>query len=137
MFKVCREVGLENVKKIIRNIWQVLKQSASEIKANWKFSQLVQGRSKKMKMYGLVYMNTCFFLVYASLCFISMIYILFGIIGGTILGIMESPYWFLLFLLPVAALPFLYFVHSIWTSNYSGFKKDYLKTHSIQVPQGD
>lgn len=78
-----------------------------------------------MRMYVLVYMNTCFFLVYASLCFISMIYILFGIIGGTILGIMESPYWFLLFLLPVAALPFLYFVHNIWTSNYSGFKKDY------------
>ena len=88
-----------------------------------------------MKMYVLVYMNTGFFLVYASLCFISMLYILFGIIGGAILGIKESPYWFLLILMPVAALPFLYFVHTIWTSYYPGFKKEYLTKHSIQVPQ--
>ncbi|KAA0955563.1 hypothetical protein FQ087_13215 [Sporosarcina sp. ANT_H38] len=123
------------MKKIMRNVWEVLKQSAAEIKANWKFSQLVQGRSQKMKMYVLVYMNTGFFLVYASLCFISMLYILFGIIGGTVLGIKESPYWFFLFLLPVAALPFLYFVHNMWTSHYSGFKKEYLTKHSIQVSQ--
>ena len=123
------------MKKIMSNVREVLKQSASEIKANWKVSQLIQERSKKMKMYVLIYMNTGFFLVYASLCFISILYILFGIIGGTILGITESPYWFLLFLLPIAALPFLYFVHNIWTSYYPGFKSEYLTRHSIQVRQ--
>ena len=68
----------------MRNVWEVLKQSASQIKENWKFSQLVQGKSRKMKMYVLVYMNIGFFLVYACLCFISVLYILFGIIGGAI-----------------------------------------------------
>ena len=34
------------MKKIIRNIQVVLKQSVSEIKANWKFSQRVQGKGK-------------------------------------------------------------------------------------------
>ena len=77
-------------------------------------------------MYVLVYMNTGFFLLYASLCFGSILYILFGIIGGTILGITESPYWFLLFLLPIAALPFLYFVHNMVDILLSGFKREYL-----------
>ena len=121
------------MKKIMRNVWEVFKQSALEIKANWKLSQRVEGKSKKMKMYVLVYMNTGFFLVYASLCFISMLYILFGIIGGAILGIKESPYWFLLFLMPIAALPFLYFVHNIWISYYPGFKREYLIKNAIQV----
>lgn len=123
------------MKKIMRNVWEVLKQSASEIKANWKFSQRVEGKREKISMYVLIYMNTIFFIVYVLICSISMLYILFGIIGGTILGIKESPYWFLLFLLPIAALPFLVFVHTYWTSHYSNFKKDYLKKHSIQVHQ--
>ncbi|MER2090550.1 MAG: hypothetical protein ABS920_12490 [Sporosarcina sp.] len=122
------------MQKIINNIREVLKQSTAEIKANWKLSQRVQGKKNKISMYVLVYMNTGFFLVYVSLCLISMLYILFGIIGGAILGIKESPYWFLLFLLPIAALPFLYFVHNMWTSHYPSFKKDYLTKHSIQVP---
>lgn len=122
------------MKKIIRNIQVVLKQSVSEIKANWKLSQRVQGKGK-ISMYVLVYMNTIFLLLYASLCSCSILYILFGIIGGVILGIKESPYWFLLFLLPIAALPFLYFVHTLWTSYYSSFKKEYLIKHSIQVRQ--
>ena len=121
------------MKKIMINIREVLKQSASEIKANWKLSQRVQGKRKKMTMYVLVYMNIVFLLLYASLCSCSILYILFGIIGGAILGITESPYWFLLFLLPIAALPFLYFVHTLWTSYYSSFKKEYLTKHSIQV----
>ena len=112
-----------------------MKQSALEIKANWILSRRVQGKRNKISMYVLVYMNTGFFLVYASLCFISMLYILLGIIGGAILGINESPYWFLLFLLPIAALPFLYFVHSMWTSHYTSFKKEYLIKHSIQMYQ--
>lgn len=123
------------MKNIIRNIREVLKQSASEIKANWKLSRCVQGKRNKISMYVLVYMNTGFFLVYVSLCFISILYILFGIIGGAILGIKESPYWFLLFLLPIAAMPFLYFVHNMWTSHYTSFKNEYLSKHSIQVHQ--
>ena len=120
------------MKKIVRNVWRVLKESGSEIRANWKVSQLVQGRDKKMKMYALVYMNTGFFLVYASICLVSLVYILFGIIGGTIYGIIESPYWFFLYLLPVAALPFLYFVYILWTRNYTVYKEEYFKKYSIK-----
>lgn len=123
------------MKNIIRSIREVLKQSASEIKANWKFSQRVPDKRNKISMYALVYMITGYFLIYVSLCFISILYILFGIIGGAILGLKESPYWFLLFLLPITALPFLYFVHNMWTSHYTSFKNDYFIKHSIQVRQ--
>ncbi|CAM3229591.1 hypothetical protein FITA111629_11240 [Filibacter tadaridae] len=125
------------MKKIMSGISKVLKESASEIKANWKFSQCVQERGKRIKVYVLIYMNIGFFLVYASLCFISILYILFGFIGGAVLGLKESPYYFFLFLLPVAALPFLYFVHNMWTSHYPIFKGEYFKKHSIQIPYED
>ena len=122
------------MKKILGNVWEVLKQSVSEIKAHWELSRRVQGRSLKMKAYILVYMTAGFFLVYSSLCFISMLYILFGLFGGVILGIMESPFWFFLCLLPIFALPFHYFVHVIWTKNYQVFKEEYFIKHKI--PRG-
>lgn len=119
--------GLQNVKKKVGNLWRALKESGSEIRANWKLSQLVQGKDQKMKMYILIYMNTGFFLVFASTCFVSIVYILFAIIGGTILGVVESPYWFLLYLLPVAALLPLRYVYTFWTRKYIVFKEDYFK----------
>ncbi len=125
----------KDMKKIWGNVSEVLKRSATEIKTNWKFSQLIQGRSQKMKMYALIYMNTGFFPVYVSLCFVSLLYLLFGIIGGTILGIKENPYWFLLFLLPAAVLPFMYFVHIFMTKNSPIIKEEYVKKHSIQLPK--
>lgn len=121
------------MKKLFANVSTILKQSAAQIETNWKHSRVIKGKENKLKMYLLLYFNIGFFLGYAAVVYISILYTLFGIIGGIFLGFTRGPFWFLLILLPLFALFCLYFSNKLWEYRFKNMRKVYLERHGLDV----
>ncbi|MFS0574097.1 hypothetical protein AB1K83_00545 [Sporosarcina sp. 179-K 3D1 HS] len=109
----------------------MFKQSVLDIRESWVLYRQVQDKSRKRKVLVLLYMNIGFLLVYAALCYVSLVYAIAGVVGGMILGFRESPWWFLLTLLPPFGFVLFYFVHLLGKTQFRKALQDYQRRHHL------
>lgn len=109
----------------------MFRQLLVDIHETWALYRRLQGKGKKHKVLLLLYMNIVVLAVFLIFCYVSALYVLFGIVGGIWLGIKESPWWFLLTLLPPFAFLLFHFVLILGKTHYRKVIQNYRKRHLI------
>ena len=106
---------------------EIIKDSASETKQNWKAIRQGGGKKEGTKMFGLFYFSAVFFVTYVAICYVTVLFALVGVFGGLYLSFTSSPYYLFLLLLPVFSMAVLTIAGSLWRVVYPTYKKEYIK----------
>lgn len=124
--------GRSDVRPLLESVGSVFRRSARDIRESWHLVRHLGNHRKRVQALILLYVNIVFLLFYASICYVAALYVLVGVFGGLALGIRDSPWWFLLWLMPPFAFLLFHFVHGVGQTQFRKGIQAYRERHALQ-----
>jgi hypothetical protein len=118
---------------LFKKNWMILKEIAREAKRNWGIFKEQKERRDKIKAFPMVYFPAVFLLAFLASWYVSLLFIFVGTIMGIFLGVTETPYLFLMLLLPFVGMMTLKITQVYWTSFYLVYRKDFFNKMNLQT----
>ncbi|WP_158333681.1 hypothetical protein [Bacillus sp. OxB-1] len=123
--------GRFDVRLLLESARSVLRRSAGDIRESWHLVRHLGNKRKQVHALVLLYVNIVFLLFYACICYVAVLFVLVGFVGGLALGIRESPWWFLLWLMPPFAFLLFHFVHGVAQIKFQEGIQAYRERHAL------
>ena len=116
---------------LFKKNWTIVKEIACEAKRNWGIFINQKERKDKLKAFSMVYFPSVFLLAFLASWYVGLMFIIVGTVMGIFLGTTESPYLFLLLLLPFVGMLTLKLAQVYWTSFYPAYRKEFFKKMNL------